>query len=110
MWGGKGRGPERPTELQLRAAEAETLILQMPESDRASVLAAVERMARAGGDLRALPDEVVEVLGRLIFKFFMEMHLPALRKPSPEQLVRQVVAGAPTLLGPHRAAIERLLG
>ena len=109
MWG-RGRKVERPTELQQRASEAERLILAMPEGDRAAVLAAVERMASAGGDLRTLPDQVVDVLGRLIFKFILELHLPAVRKPTPEQLVRQVVAGAPTLLGPHQAAIERLLG
>jgi hypothetical protein len=112
MWGRRKAAAvaERPTELQQRAGEAERLILAMPERDRVSVLAAVERMATAGADLKALPDQVVEVLGRLIFKFILELHLPAMRKPSPEQLVRQVVDGAPTLLGPHRAAIEKLLG
>ena len=108
MWG-RGKGGDRPTELQQRAGEAEKLILAMPEADRAAVLAAVERMAgqaaialasRSGCRSARPPD--------------LQIHsgaaLPAVRKPSPEALVRQVVAGAPTLLGPHRAAIERLLG
>jgi hypothetical protein len=108
MWG-KGRAADRPSELQQRAAEAEALILAMPEADRAAVLAAVERMARAGADLRRLPDAVVEVLGKMIFRFILELHLPAVRKPTAEQLVRQVLAGAPVLLGAHKEAIEGAL-
>lgn len=107
-WRKKAAKPHA-SELERFAGQAEALILAMPELERRRVLEAVEVMARAGAELRALPDDVVELLSKMAFKFMLDLNTPSLRrKPSAAELVDQLVRGAPTLLGPHAAALKRL--
>lgn len=106
-----GIKPIKLPKLARRAAKAERLILAMTVQDRAAALAAVETIAAAITGLKNLPDELADELGALVVDFLVEMNMPGLiRKPSPAALVRQIIDGAPTLLGPHRARIEQVTG
>ncbi len=115
LWGAGRAARASQTKLERRAAAAEALILAMPEAARQQALEQVTHIAQAIGGLQALPDELVEVLGKLVMDFLLEQKLGEMRdqlgggnKPSPRALVLQIVKGAPTLLGPHRDRIEAL--
>jgi hypothetical protein len=107
-WGRKRAAQPRASELERLAAEVEARVLAMPDLPRRRVLAAVHAIIAAARGMRELPDEVGEVLGKIVFRFIRDLYLTS-RKPDPAPLVRQLVAGAPTLLGPHQQAIEEFL-
>jgi hypothetical protein len=109
MGWGRSSPKVRVTELERLAGLAEKAFLEMPEADRQATLAAVDTIAAAITGLKNLPDALVDLLGRIVVKFLLELHLPLPRKPTPRALVGQIISGAPTLLGPHRQRIEGML-
>lgn len=112
MWGRAKQADRRP-ELERLAAEVERIFLAMPVDDRALAIDTIKAMARVGADLRVIPDELGAEIGKLLWRIFTEVNLPSVpgfgRRASPRAIVDQILAGAPTLLGPHRDEIEILL-
>lgn len=108
LWGRAAPGIKMG-KLERQAARAEQLILAMTPEARAAALDQVLNIAQAIAGLKALPDELADLLGRLAVDFLVEQKLASLMKTSSRALVLQIVKGAPTLLGPHRERIEALI-
>lgn len=111
-WGRKRTAQPRASELERLASEAEALVLAMPATDREQSLAAVAVMVEAGAELRLVPPQLWDLLGRLALKFLLDLNTPTWpgkAKPDPARMILQMADGAPTLIGPHRAALERWL-
>jgi hypothetical protein len=106
---GRSAPSTRATELERLAGQAEAAFLAMPPEQQAAALGALETITKAAGDLKAIPEALVDVLGKIVIKFLLELYVVPLRRPPPEKLVRQLLNGAPTLLGPHRTRIEEML-
>lgn len=105
----KPAGKKPATKLERKAGQAEAAFLAMPAADQEAALAAVQTISDAVTGLKNFPPALVDQLGGLVVDFLIELHMPGLRKPPPETLVKQIIDGAPTLLGPHRARIEEAI-
>lgn len=102
-------GERRPGKFQRHATKVEAMFLAMPPDQQVAAYEAIEAIASAVSGLRHLPDPLVDEIGRIVIDFLIETNLPMPGRPQPEQIVRQLLDGSPTLLGPHRAQIEAMI-
>lgn len=104
-------GNGRPL-LETLASEAQAIVLAMPPSERESAMVGLGHVVTGVRELLGLPDELVGRLFKALAWFMAQMQMPAseaAKKTRARELILQLVAGAPELLGPHKAEIEAFL-
>lgn len=92
--------------LERIAADAEKLVLAMPEADRERASAGLRMVITGAQLLMVLPEAMTGHLWNALVTFVLKMQLPGAR---PRVLFGQLADGAPRLIGPWRAEVEKEL-